>query len=58
MYRILKCEVEELEEKEKERNRFYDEKTNEMKAFKDDEQSFVVECRIRLEELRDELNEV
>ncbi|KAL3749685.1 hypothetical protein ACJRO7_010761 [Eucalyptus globulus] len=54
----LKCEVEELEEAEKEKDGFYRAQTGEMKDFKEATNGFVVDCQIRIEELRDELNEV
>ncbi|XP_010057460.2 uncharacterized protein LOC104445310 [Eucalyptus grandis] len=56
--RALKCEVEELEEVEKEKDGFYRAQTGEMKDFKEATNGFVVDCQIRIEELRDELNEV
>ncbi|KAL3747442.1 hypothetical protein ACJRO7_016261 [Eucalyptus globulus] len=56
--RELKCEVEELEEAEKEKDGFYRAQTGEMKDFKEATNGFVVDCQIRIEELRDELNEV
>ncbi|KAL3716804.1 hypothetical protein ACJRO7_008388 [Eucalyptus globulus] len=54
----LKCEVEELEEAEKEKDGFYRAQTGEMKDFKEATNGFVVDCQICIEELRDELNEV
>lgn len=56
--RELKCEVEELEEAEKEKDGFYRAQTGEMKDFKEATNGFVVDCQICIEELRDELNEV
>ncbi|KAL3740175.1 hypothetical protein ACJRO7_021451 [Eucalyptus globulus] len=56
--RALKCEVEELEEVEKEKDGFYRAQTGEMKDFKEATNGFVVDCQICIEELRDELNEV
>ncbi|XP_030467918.1 LOW QUALITY PROTEIN: uncharacterized protein LOC115686684 [Syzygium oleosum] len=56
--RALRCEVEELEEAEKEKEGFYRARTGEMKDFKEATNRFVVDCQIRIEELRDELNEV
>ncbi|KAK3431552.1 hypothetical protein EUGRSUZ_E03355 [Eucalyptus grandis] len=56
--RAVKCEVEELEEVEKEKDGFYRAQTGEMKEFKEATNGFVVDCQIRIEELRDELNEV
>lgn len=57
-FRALKCEVEELEEVEKEKEGFYRAQTGEMKDFKEATNRFVVDCYVRIEELRDELNEV
>lgn len=57
-FRELKCEVEELEEAEKEKDGFYRAQTGEMKDFKEATNGFVVDCQICIEELRDELNEV
>lgn len=57
-FRALRCEVEELEEAEKEKEGFYRARTGEMKDFKEATNRFVVDCQIRIEELRDELNEV
>ncbi|KAK3413722.1 hypothetical protein EUGRSUZ_I02284 [Eucalyptus grandis] len=53
-----KCEVEELEEAEKEKDGFYRAQTGEMKDFKEATNGFIVDCQICIEELRDELNEV
>lgn len=50
--------MEELEEAEKEKEGFYRARTGEMKDFKEATNRFVVDCQIRIEELRDELNEV
>lgn len=58
MFRVLKSEVEELGELEKERDRFYELKICEMKEFREDVEKFVVECRMRVEELRNRIKEV
>ncbi|XP_039164494.1 uncharacterized protein LOC104439618 [Eucalyptus grandis] len=44
--RELKCEVEELEEAEKEKDGFYRAQTGEMKDFKEATNGFVVDCQI------------
>ncbi|KAL0011666.1 hypothetical protein SO802_006774 [Lithocarpus litseifolius] len=56
--RVLKSEVEELEELEKERDRFYESKSCEMKEFKENVEKFVVECQMRVEELRNTVKEL
>ncbi|KAK4589215.1 hypothetical protein RGQ29_019991 [Quercus rubra] len=56
--RVLKSEVEELEELEKERDRFYELKICEMKEFKENVEKFVVECQMRVEELRNTVKEL
>ena len=58
VFRVLKSEVEELEELEKERDRFYELKICEMKEFKENVEKFVVECQMRVEELRNTVKEV
>jgi coenzyme F420-reducing hydrogenase delta subunit len=58
MFRVLKSEVEELGELEKERDRFYELKSCEMKEFRENVEKFVVECRMRVEELRNRIKEV
>ncbi|KAG7959819.1 hypothetical protein I3843_10G088100 [Carya illinoinensis] len=50
--RILRREVEELGELEKERDKFYELKICEMKEFNESVKKFVVECRMRIEELK------
>ena len=50
--------MEELEELEKERDRFYELKICEMKEFKENVEKFVVECQMRVEELRNTVKEV
>ncbi|KAI3434067.1 uncharacterized protein J3R85_006861 [Psidium guajava] len=56
--RALKRDVEELEDAEKEKEGFYRVQSGEMKDFKEATNRFVVDCYVRIEELRDELNEV
>lgn len=58
VFRVLKSEVEELEELEKERDRFYESKSCEMKEFKENVEKFVVECQMRVEELRNTVKKV
>ncbi len=58
MFRVLKSEVEELGELEKERGRFYELRSCEMKDFRENVEKFVVECRMRVEELRNRIEEV
>ncbi|XP_041026797.1 uncharacterized protein LOC121266987 isoform X2 [Juglans microcarpa x Juglans regia] len=50
--RILRREVEELGELEKERDKFYELKICEMKEFSESVKKFLVECRMCIEELR------
>ncbi|KAF5472490.1 hypothetical protein F2P56_009204 [Juglans regia] len=52
LFRILRWEVEELGELEKERDKFYELKICEMKEFSESVKKFVVECRMCIEELR------
>ncbi|XP_059436468.1 uncharacterized protein LOC132169452 [Corylus avellana] len=56
-WRVLKSEVEELGQLEKERDRFYELKSCEMKEFRENVEKFVVECRMRVEELRNRIKE-
>ncbi|PKI74371.1 uncharacterized protein LOC116205332 [Punica granatum] len=56
--RALKSEVEELEELEKERDRFYGEKTHKMEEFNHTVSEFIAQCRVRTEERRDDLNKL
>uniref|UniRef100_A0A2N9EWR8 Uncharacterized protein n=1 Tax=Fagus sylvatica TaxID=28930 RepID=A0A2N9EWR8_FAGSY len=56
--RVLKSEVEELGELEKERDRFYELKSCEMKEFKENVENFVAECQMCVEELRNGIKEV
>lgn len=57
-FRVLNSEVEELEEFEEDKQRFYDLKTFEMKEFKQNVENFKAECGGRVEELRVRVNEV
>ena len=57
-FRVLKSEVEEMEEKEKEKERFYQVKGLDMKAFSENVDKFVTESRIQVNELRNRVNEV
>ena len=50
--------MEELGELEKERDRFYELKSCEMKEFKENVENFVTECQMRVEELRNGIKEV
>ncbi|KAA8519487.1 hypothetical protein F0562_013743 [Nyssa sinensis] len=54
--RVLKSEVEELEELEKEKEKLYDLKSREMEEFKAQVENFVVECKMRVQELRNIMN--
>ncbi|KAK6932208.1 Herpesvirus UL139, cytomegalovirus [Dillenia turbinata] len=56
--RCLKVEVEEIEELEKEKDRFYELKSLEMKEFTENVERFVVNCRMRVQELQNNLNEL
>jgi archaellum component FlaC len=58
LFRVLKSEVEELGELEKERDMFYELRSCEMKDFRENVEKFVVECRMRVEELRSRIKEV
>lgn len=57
-FRVLKSEVEEIEEKEKEKERFYQVKGLDMKAFSENVDKFVKESRIQVNELRNCVNEL
>lgn len=54
----MKSEIEEVEETEKEKERCYVLKGNEMKEFRENVENFVEECQLRIEELRDQFSEV
>ncbi|KAK9227654.1 hypothetical protein WN943_012708 [Citrus x changshan-huyou] len=56
--RKLKSEIEEVEETEKEKERCYVLKGNEMKEFRENVENFVEECQLRIEELRDQFSEL
>ncbi|KAG5247604.1 lon protease [Salix suchowensis] len=58
IFRVLKSEVEEMEEMEKEKERFYQVKGLDMKAFSENVDKFVKESRIQVKELRNRVNEV
>lgn len=51
-------EIEDLEVLEKEKVKFFDSKCSEMKEFKQRAEIFASECRNRVKDLRDGLNEV
>lgn len=57
-FRVLKSEVEELEELEKEKNVFYELKGSEMKEFKQNVERFAWECQLQIENLKKGINEV
>ncbi|KDO78185.1 hypothetical protein CISIN_1g046288mg [Citrus sinensis] len=54
----LKSEIEEVEETEKEKERYYVLKGNEMKEFRENVENFVEECQLRIEELRDQFSKL
>ncbi|KAJ6738863.1 CYTOMEGALOVIRUS UL139 PROTEIN [Salix koriyanagi] len=56
IFRVLKSEVEEMEEMEKEKERFYQVKGLDMKAFSENVDKFVKESRIQVKELRNRMN--
>ncbi|GKU92576.1 hypothetical protein SLEP1_g6285 [Rubroshorea leprosula] len=56
--KVLKSELEELEQVEKEKDRFYELKGIEMEKFKKHAERFLVESRIQVEGLRNRVNEV
>ncbi|XP_057464121.1 uncharacterized protein LOC130753940 isoform X1 [Actinidia eriantha] len=56
--RALKSEVEELTELEKQKERFYCLKRSEMEEFSAQVENFVVDCRIRVQELRNKITEL
>ncbi|CAL5412491.1 unnamed protein product [Camellia sinensis] len=56
--RVLKCEVEELVELEKEKERFYGLKRCEMEEFWAHVENFAVDCRMEVRELRNRVNEL
>lgn len=56
--RVLKSEIEELEEVEKEKDKFYESKSSEINEFRENVGRFLMESRIRVQELRNSVNEV
>ncbi|GLU22666.1 hypothetical protein SLE2022_387250 [Rubroshorea leprosula] len=56
--KVLKSELEELEQVEKEKDRFYELKGIEMEKFKEDAERFLVESRMQVEGLRNRVNEL
>lgn len=50
--------MEELEELEKEKQRYFSSKTHEMELFRARVEDFTAECRMRVEELRNRMKEV
>ena len=56
--RVLKSEIEELEEMEKEKDKFYESKSSEINEFRVNVERFLMEFRIRMQELRNSANEV
>ncbi|XP_002519679.2 uncharacterized protein LOC8264107 [Ricinus communis] len=56
--RVLKSEMEELGRVEKEKERFYELKHNEMTAFRKNVEDFVSESRKRVNELKNQVNEL
>ncbi|GMN57391.1 hypothetical protein TIFTF001_026511 [Ficus carica] len=58
LLRDLMSEVEGLQELEKAKDEFYNSKGSEMKEFKQNVDRFVMECRMRMKELKNGLNEL
>ena len=56
--RVLKSEIEELGEVEKEKDKFYESKISEINEFRVNVERFLMEFRIRVQELRNSANEV
>ncbi|KAK6917183.1 Herpesvirus UL139, cytomegalovirus [Dillenia turbinata] len=56
--RDLMVQVEEIEELEKEKDRFYELKSLEMKEFTENARRSVVNCRVREQELQNTSNKV
>ncbi|XP_037492840.1 uncharacterized protein LOC105634260 isoform X5 [Jatropha curcas] len=56
--RVLKSEIEELEQTEKEKEKFYELKRNEMKKFREDLEKFVTESKMKVNDLKNIVNEV
>lgn len=56
--RVLRSEIEELEELEKERDKYYESKSSEISEFRGNLERVLMESRIRVQELRNSVNEV
>ncbi|KAK6264471.1 Herpesvirus UL139 [Theobroma cacao] len=56
--KVLKSEIEELEEVEKEKDKFYESKSSEINEFRENVGRFLMESRIRVQELRNSVNEM
>ncbi|KDP37979.1 hypothetical protein JCGZ_04622 [Jatropha curcas] len=56
--RVLKSEIEELEQTEKEKEKFYELKRNEMKKFREDLEKFVTESKMKVNDLKNKVNEL
>nr|GLL30191.1 spindle assembly abnormal protein 6 homolog isoform X1 [Ipomoea trifida] len=56
--RYLKNEVEELEELEKEKQKYYASESKEMDEFMEQVENFALECQVQIEELRSHANEL
>ncbi|XP_037492836.1 uncharacterized protein LOC105634260 isoform X1 [Jatropha curcas] len=56
--RVLKSEIEELEQTEKEKEKFYELKRNEMKKFREDLEKFVTESKMKVNDLKNIVNEL
>ncbi|KAL5577237.1 hypothetical protein UlMin_018936 [Ulmus minor] len=56
--RVLISDVEELVELEKDKNNFYDSKGSEMEEFRRNAEKFAFECRMRVQQLRNGINEL
>lgn len=55
---MLKNEVEELEELEKQKENFYGLERRKMESFQAQVDNFVVDCQMQVQELRNKINEV
>ncbi|KAH7841650.1 hypothetical protein Vadar_032669 [Vaccinium darrowii] len=56
--RVLKNEVEELEELEKQKENFYGLERRKMESFQAQVDNFVVDCQMQVQELRNKINEL
>lgn len=56
--RVLKSEVEELEELKKEKERYFASKTREMEDFNAQVENFAVGCGMHVEKLKNQMEEV